>query len=174
MGMTCFQPIIVIAVIDRRLMGNCGLTGKDIENFIKRTHGMTQQKLVEWGYSCMNTWYGIQLALLHPAVKEVFAHPGIESVMEARPRKDGKKRRFVRYIRKHIITADALTHAAKSPIQSSGFTRHTPIWCVIGHWRHYADGRKVFVEPYWKGEMRHFRMDLDGREREIVIEEGGV
>ena len=32
----------------------------------------------------------------------------------------------------------------------------------------------MFVKPYWKGEMRQLRMDLDGREREIVIEEGGI
>lgn len=173
-GMTCFQPIIVIAGVDRTLMGNCGLIGKDKENFIKRTRGMTQQMLVEWSYSCMNTWYGIQLALLHPTVKQVFAHPKTEPVMESKPRKGGKKRRFVRYIKNHVITADNLAQAAKSPVQSSGFTRHTPIWYVIGHWRHYADGRKVFIKPYWKGEMRHLRMDLDGREREIVIEEGGI
>ena len=92
--------------------------------------------------------------------------------MDTRPRKGGKKRRVVRYIKKHVITAEDLEQTSFKG--KSGFTRHTPIWYVIGHWRHYSDGKKVFIKPYWKGEMRHLRIDLDGREREIVIEEGGV
>ena len=169
-----FIPILVFSGVDFVLMANCGVIG-NYSNVELRNHmGMIPvQQFVSAGYECLTTWYGIQLALLHPAVKDVFSHPKTEPVMETRPRKGGKKRRVVRYIKKHVITAEELTQAEQRPVHSSGITRHTLIWYVIGHWRHYSDGKKVFIKPYWKGEMRHLRMDLDGREREIIIEEGG-
>ena len=168
-----FIPILVFSGVDFVLMANCGVIG-NYSNVELRNHmGMIPvQQFVSGGYECLTTWYGIQLALLHPAVKEVFSHPKIEPVMDTRPRKGGKKRRIVRYIKKHVITAEDLEQTSFKG--KSGFTRHTTVWYVIGHWRHYSDGKKVFIKPYWKGEMRHLRMDLDGREREIVIEEGGI
>ena len=168
-----FIPILVFSGVDFVLMANCGVIG-NYSNVELRNHmGMIPvQQFVSAGYECLTTWYGIQLALLHPAVKDVFSHPKTEPVMETRPRKGGKKRRVVRYIKKHVITAGDLEQT--SFMGKNGFTRHTTVWYVIGHWRHYSDGKKIFIKPYWKGEMRHLRMDLDGREREIVIEEGGI
>lgn len=172
-GVNVFLPILVFTGVDQTFMGSCGLTGNQNPEFLRRMGSVSMQEFASVGYSCMATWYGIQLALLHPTVKDVFAHPKTDPVMETRPRNGGKKRRVVRYIKKHVITAEELTQAEQRPVHSSGITRHTLIWYVIGHWRHYSDGKKVFIKPYWKGEMRHLRMDLDGREREIIIEEGG-
>ena len=168
-----FIPILVFSGVDFVLMANCGVIG-NYSNVELRNHmGMIPvQQFVSAGYECLTTWYGIQLALLHPAVKDVFSHPKTEPVMETRPRKGGKKRRVVRYIKKHVITAEELEQTSFTG--KNGFTRHTTVWYVIGHWRHYSDGKKIFIKPYWKGEMRHLRMVLDGREREIVIEEGGI
>lgn len=173
MGHKFFIPILVFSGIDHVLMSNCGVIGNYSNAEVRSRMGwIPVQEFVSAGYECLTTWYGIQLALLHPTVKEVFSHPKIEPVMDTKPRKGGKKRRVVRYIKKHVITAEDLEQTSFR--SKSGFTRHTSIWYVIGHWRHYSDGRKVFVKPYWKGEMRHLRMDLDGRKREIVIEEGGI
>ena len=173
-GKEVFFPIIAKNGSDLLYMGSYAMPGvsKTMLKFMPPL--MSRQMLATFEYECLSSWYGTQIALLHPTVKDVFNHPTAEPVMETRPRKGGKKRRIVRYIKKHIITADELTQATQRPILSSGFIRHTPVWYVIGHWRHYSDGRKVFVKPYWKGEMRHLRMDLDGRKREIVIEEGGI
>lgn len=173
MGHKFFIPILVFYGVDFVLMSNCGVIGNYSSAEVKNRMGrIPVQDFVSAGYECLTTWYGIQLALLHPTVKEVFSHPKTEPVMDTRPRKGGKKRRVVRYIKKHVITAEDLEQTSFKG--KSGFTRHTPIWYVIGHWRHYSDGKKVFIKPYWKGEMRQLRMDLDGREREIVIEEGGI
>ena len=173
-GKEVYFPIIAENGSDILYMGNYGMPGVS-ETMLKFMPPlMSGQMLAKFEYECLSTWYGSQIALLHPVVKEVFNHPKPEPVMESKPRKGGKKRRIVRYIKKHVITAEELTRAAERPIHCSGFIRRTPVWYVIGHWRHYSDGRKVFVKPYWKGEMRHLRMDLDGREREIVIEEGGI
>ena len=173
MGHKFFIPILVFYGVDFVLMSNCGVIGNYSSAEVRNRMGrIPVQDFVSAGYECLTTWYGIQLALLHPTVKEVFSHPKTEPVMDTRPRKGGKKRRVVRYIKKHVITAEDLEQT--SFMGKSGFTRHTTVWYVIGHWRHYSDGKKVFIKPYWKGEMRQLRMDLDGREREIVIEEGGI
>ena len=29
----------------------------------------------------------------------------------------------------------------------------------------------ITIQPYWKGAMRHLKMDAEGREREIIIQE---
>ena len=48
------------------------------------------------------------------------------------------------------------------------YERHTLVWYVIGHWRNYGSGKRVFIQPYWKGALRNLKMSLDGRDREIV------
>ena len=44
--------------------------------------------------------------------------------------------------------------------------QHTLCWYVIGHYRHYQNGRKVWINGYWKGPLRELKKNLDeGRER---------
>ena len=47
--------------------------------------------------------------------------------------------------------------------------RHALLWHVIGHWRTYKSGKKVFVQPYWKGALREVKNMEEAREREINI-----
>lgn len=115
----------------------------------------------------LTVWYGIQIALLHPTVKEVFQHPKMDVIFDPDAPRTGRNRRITRYIRKHVINADELDTALYVGPRRE-FARHTLVWYVIGHWRHYADGRKAFVQPYWKGPMRDLKRNLDdGRERLI-------
>lgn len=37
-------------------------------------------------------------------------------------------------------------------ITRSGYDRHKDSWLVTGHWRHYKSGKKVWINPYVKGE----------------------
>ena len=71
-----------------------------------------------------------------------------------------------KYIKQHIISTGELDIAIYG--DSRGYTRRSFIWYVIGHWRVYADGKKVFVKPYWKGALRDVRMTIEEREREIA------
>lgn len=118
-----------------------------------------------WFLSC---WYGIQIALLHPIVKDVFAHPIKERAYSDEPNKGGGKRRVVRYVKKHVVNAEEIIKRLTS--DDGKFTRHTFCWYVIGHWRKYRNGKKIFIQPYWKGALRHLKEDKDGRDREIVME----
>ena len=98
----------------------------------------------------MSTWYGVQIAHLHPQVKEVFQNPARVHV-EAKQAKVKQKRRKVKYIKRHVISIDALNRIATDGETTN---RKCLAWYVTGHWRTYKDGKKVFVNPYWKGAVR--------------------
>lgn len=128
----------------------------------------------------LNTWYGIEIALLHPVTQEIFANP----TRELRDRKeqlipvvvDGKPKR-VKYVKKHTIKAGendiygVLEKAAEKlleeknnvHIDESGadvepkrkFTRRKLLWRVIGHTRTLPSGKETWVAPYWKGILRN-------------------
>ena len=43
-------------------------------------------------------------------------------------------------------------------------------WYVIGHWREYKNGNKIFIQGYWKGALRNAKKNYDdGRERIIDV-----
>lgn len=116
-------------------------------------------------------WYGIQLALLHPVTKQIFAHP----LKEKRDRKDrlkptscgkNQKPKSVKYIKRHIITEDNNVHTAidsaidelNKTLSSDGkkrtYERHTALWRVIGHHRTLPSGKVIWIAPYWKGMLK--------------------
>lgn len=117
----------------------------------------------------MPAWYGIQLALLHPVTKQVFSNPK----KEKRDRKErlmpvynSKKPKSVKYVKKHVITAEnCIDRYIESALDKEGqkqtgekkrtYRRHTALWRVIGHYRTYeATGKTVWVSPYWKGMLK--------------------
>ena len=42
-----------------------------------------------------------------------------------------------------------------------------PLWYVIGHWRTYSSGKKIFIKGYWKGPERN-RLDGAKLEHETI------
>lgn len=123
----------------------------------------------QWVWLCLCTWYGIQVALLHPTVREIFRNPGrIPIEKHGEKAKHRGKRPPVRYIKKHIISPDSLAELIYGVSHNKSFQRKALIWYVIGHWRTYKNGRKVFIQPYWKGALRDTNKN-QSREREIII-----
>ena len=114
---------------------------------------------------CLIFWYSIQLALLHPTIKEVFSHPKESLVFNKKSvNKDGK-RRTTKNIRQHTIKAEDVKMAID---KKKEYNRKTLSWYVIGHWRKYKSGKKIFVQGYWKGALRELKRNIDdGRERVI-------
>ena len=109
-------------------------------------------------------WYALQIMLLNPIIKErIFVETPKKKLRckneniigsNVKPRK--RKATYIRYkeISDTILESDTIRK------------RHTMCWYVIGHYRHYKTGKKVFVKGYWKGPLRQLRKNLDeGRER---------
>ena len=165
-GYTFFTPIMVSKGNDTLMTGHIGYHNVPDELLAMCKKEWTEMGMLKLGYQYLITWYGIQIALLHPTVKDVFQNPMSEAIYTPAGKK-GKHRRFVRYIRRHVINADDIHQA--TCCSSREFERHTLVWYVIGHWRHYADGKRVFIQPYWKGALRQLKMSLDGRDRSIVL-----
>lgn len=118
----------------------------------------------------LSIWYGIQIALLNPVLKDVFKHPTMDVIKESNStanKSSKKKKQKVRYIKKHVINADDINNKR----HNSHYERKTYSWYVIGHWRTYKNGKRVFIKPYWKGILRDSKKygSDDIRERDVVV-----
>ena len=126
--------------------------------------------------SVLGTWYGTQIALLHPLIKEVFSNPktGIIKPDGAdEPRSTKKRKPKVKYVKVHKIDETELDRKIYGePKEGDGerqFTRKALSWYNIGHWRHYENGKKTFVQGHWKGILRKSQKPMpDERERVIA------
>ncbi len=124
------------------------------------------EECISYANSQLSIWYGIQISLLHPQLKTIFQHPRTEVVYDpkARNKKNGK-RRCTRYIRVHTIKSNEIAGALYHP----NYTRKTLAWYVIGHWRTCRNGKRIFVNGFWKGALRDMHRNLDeGRERKVL------
>ena len=182
-------PFDVVKGVDGLLMGSLGYRNNTREQIVKGTNNAGLNEILNMGASLLETWYGLQIALLHPVVRTIFTNSRKVAVIGStdaqgkpgKPRKSTKRKRKVMYIKEYIINAAELDEAmfgkadanqsdapnpdAPEPRQQK---RHALIWYVIGHWRSYADGRRIFIKPYWKGELRELKMSSEAREREIA------
>ena len=163
-GFTFFTPICVCEGVDVLMNDLTGYHNVSAIELSRCRVVWTKGHITNINYQLLATWYGIQVALLHPTVRDVFRNP-VSVPVYASGGKKKKHRRVVRYVRQHVINAESLRAANGS---GRDFERHTLVWYVIGHWRHYNNGKRVFVQPYWKGALREVKMSLDDRDREIV------
>jgi len=77
-----------------------------------------------------------------------------ECISSSRHQKDSKKRRkrVVRLVKTIYIDCDTVEAVEKQSHEIR--TIQCPCWGVIGHWRTYKSGKKVWIEPYKKGRER--------------------
>ena len=116
--------------------------------------------------NAMHIWYDIQVALLNPVIETVFAENSSKVPLEPAKPAGKNKRAKIRYVKRHIIRMNDVNAA----LEKRGFTRHTNLWYVTGHWREYQNGKKVFIKGYWKGALRSLKETNveTTRDREIV------
>lgn len=117
----------------------------------------------------ISIWYGIQIALLHPVIKNIFKNPQRveDESRKKKSTKNGKKKKSpIKYIKKHVISVDRIERVTSS----TNYNRHSLCWYVMGHWRTYKNGKRIFIKPYWKGILRDTKTVDEIREREIVTE----
>ena len=171
-GAYSFIPIYIVKGVDTLMFINVGYHNLP-KNYIKHAEQtISIQDVSQMCVAFLETWYGIQIALLHPNVRDVFRHPRttIDRINSIGTR--GKRKNRVKYIKEHIINSDELETAIFGGDKSH--TRHALVWYVIGHWRAYANGVKTFIKPYWKGPLREMKMTFEDRTREIDgLEKGG-
>ena len=161
-----YMPFYVLKGVDSLLSSGIGFDNytPEFRNYIQGKYNLNG--IIRTTTTFLATWYGIQIALLHPQIKEAFQKPRTEKISKAVKSGKNKIRHEVRYIKKHIIRQADLEEIMQS---GSNYARHTFVWYVIGHWRLFSTGEKCFVKPYWKGPLRELKTALSERSREIVV-----
>lgn len=160
-------PIRILNGFDSVLNGAIGFRNmtKLQRNFASNHLSVSQiaQQMLE----ALETWYGLQIALLHPSVKEVFLNPQNTKRSQLNEHMNKNSKKKIKYVKKHIVNADDLKRKIHG--ESKSFQRKALIWYVTGHWRTYKNGSKVFINPYFKGALRETKKLSSIREREIVL-----
>ena len=120
-------------------------------------------------------WFGIQLALLNPVIKERVhktTMPIPEKLNKQTKKKNAKKspKKYVKRITIDDIS-DIEIGATKNPHSIT-----EPFWWVSGHMRNQKvkGGHKMtFIQGYWKGPLKEQAEKIYGepRQRELVLED---
>ena len=147
-----------------------------ISEYLANTDGrITNGSLIEFMFRLQTSisrsitaFYSVNAALLNPVIVDVYNNKTSRipdrSITAKKPSKRGK----IRYIKRHFMTVDDVDKA----FEKRGFVRKAMIWYVTGHWREYKNGKKVFIQGYWKGALRNMKdtmfQELEPRERELV------
>ena len=171
-GPCCFTPFYVVKGVDSIMFSGVGYHGVTEESIRKAQAAMTMQDLSQMAIAFLETWYGIQIALLHPTMREVFRHPKTAPDTTDSPTHGAKRKNRVKYIKVHVINSDEMNAAMFG--ESRNYTRHALVWYVIGHWRTLKNGAKIFIKPCWKGPLRDVKVTLAARERVIAHTAGGA
>lgn len=99
----------------------------------------------------LDIWYGIQLALLNPVTEQIFQRAR-ENPISTKKNKVGKgKHRKVVYTKKYVIRAEDIDKTYEERRKNN---MSCPLWYVVGHWREYKNGQRIFIKGYWKGPER--------------------
>ena len=169
-----FIPIIVTRGIDSLMMSRRIGYGSNYEAQIFGNNSHSGGVFALVGL-LMDSWYSIQIALLHPTIKNIFKHPKEKQVV--RFEMDSltkKKRRLVTNVKYHYIDTKEIENNLFMELESSTdsnrkYTRKTMAWYVIGHWRKLKSGKKIFVQPTWKGPFRDLKKNMNGDDRDRII-----
>jgi hypothetical protein len=140
----------------------------DYRNKMKRFNTLifSEEQMNRLARSMLKMWYGIQVSLLNPVIKEGF-HRETQLVEKPTtvPNKKNMKKPPIRYKKVVYLTDDFINSDERI---KRIFTRKTQCWYVTGHWREYKSGKKIFIQGYWKGISRDTKT-ADPRERELIL-----
>lgn len=109
-------------------------------------------------------WYQIQVLLLHPRI-EVLERKAVLQKLKGKDKitatSTGRK---VKYIKRYYITPEDIDLMING---DRHYKRKCLSWYVIGHYREYKNGKRIFIQGYWKGELRALKRNFDERERVV-------
>lgn len=165
-----FGVILYNSGSDRLYMDtNVGYFGEPTESLMQALQSTETFHMLGYLTDIMEMWYGIQLTLLHPSIKEVILNgkvtrvESVESQMSSMKTKKGKKVKKVKYVKRRVIDNRVFEEA----FPPNSIQRRTQVWWVLGHYREYRNGMRIWIDGYWKGPLRDLKGDYENRERLI-------
>lgn len=145
-------------ILDER-NAHYGFTDEELSDFVKY---FTLKDVITLCTKHLQTWYTIQMALLHPVVSQLFVSG---NTMKDKRRKllGHKMVKINRRLRFNKVTMEDVVRIR----ENNPMIRKTMAWYVMGHWRTCKSGKVTFVAPYWKGPLKDMKSALDTRVRVI-------
>lgn len=119
-----------------------------------------------FGIALLEVWYAIQILLLHPRSVEVKRKATKQRLHGKEKIISSNSSRKVKYIRHYTITKDDVNYILDGDTEHT-YNRKCLSWYVIGHWRKYKSGKKIFINGYWKGALRETKRSYDERNRTV-------
>lgn len=126
----------------------------------------------EWAVATLNIWYAIEVSLLNPLIN--YRTVNTRMVVPQTKTRNGKKKTpaKIKYYKTIYIEEESLDQFFEEQKNEKGeINRHCLMWYVTGHWRQYKDGKRIFIQGYWKGEGRFSGIEAETRQRELVLDE---
>lgn len=115
----------------------------------------------------LQLWYGVQITLLNPITERVFIHKRNNDSQEEKHKTNYRKPKIM-YVKKYYISKDDLFQAMNRNVTHQ---ISCTLWYVIGHWRNYKSGKRIWIDGYWKGEDRKkINKDNEVMVRERIID----
>lgn len=123
-------------------------------------------------------WYVLQQCILNDKLKVFVKTSRVEKENKNNNKKKNNKNK--KYITQYRI--DFISMNKKYDINpldeydSDKYKKKKPLWYVVGHWRTYKkSGKKVFIQGYWKGNLREKKETIENYEPvEIVTDLSGI
>lgn len=120
----------------------------------------------------LGLWYATQVTLLNPLINYRTVQHQIHITSKTRKGKKKSGAPKIKYYKTIYVESEVLDQFFEDQKNERGeINRHCLMWYVTGHWRHYANGKKVFIQGYWKGEGRFSGIEAETRQRELVLDE---
>lgn len=103
-------------------------------------------------------WYTLQECILHDELRTFVKKAKVEKPSIRKPSKKGMRNK--KYVQKYYIQLQQLFNEydinnLDNNTDEDKYKKKKALWHVAGHWRHYKDGRRVFIQGYWKGTQRN-------------------
>lgn len=112
----------------------------------------------------LTVWYRIQILLLHPRVEILERKAALQKLKGKDKITASSTGRKVKYVKRYYITPEDIDLMING---DRHYKRKCLSWYVIGHYREYKNGKRIFIQGYWKGELRALKRNFDERERVI-------
>lgn len=109
-------------------------------------------------FEVLAAWYTLQECILHDELRTFVKKAKVEKPSIRKPSKKGMHNK--KYVQKYYIQLQQLFNEydinnMDNNTDEDKYKKKKALWHVAGHWRHYKDGRRVFIQGYWKGTQRN-------------------
>lgn len=147
------DAVVTMGVFETEFDDGGGYTGTfQRPVWVKDYDLLSDDYLIEYFHYAKLEYILIQKALYERP--EVFIETRKQAVITPQPTKKKRKgkgrRRIVKAVKVLHISQDEFADYTKVHKEMT-----CPCWGVIGHWRNYKSGKKVWIQPYCKGKERN-------------------